>query len=101
MTSRIAPASATTAVKTARMKPCCLALVDNDLRSMAADAETRRWRVLSLEDRSELASGAIKAGMDESLAIVRDKAATAARAIGYEPQEYVLEAATPRGDTRV
>ncbi len=87
-----APVSPTTpALKQAKMKPCCLAISAEAAQGIGDQSHTRKWRVLSLDDQSELASGHIDASFDDLLMIVREKAATAARGIGYDPQQFILD----------
>ena len=78
--------------ETARMQPCCLAVsTDADVRSNPTAGGTRRWRALSLDTHAELATGDLPAREGDALALVRERAAQAARARGYEPQAFVLE----------
>ncbi len=87
-----APAStATQTLKQAKMKPCCLAISADAAQGIGDQAFTRKWRVLSLDDQSELATGQVDAGWDDLLMIIREKAATAARGIGFDPQQFILE----------
>ena len=81
----------TQTLKQAKMKPCCLAISADAAPGVGDQAFTRKWRVLSLDDRSELASGMVDAGSDDLLMIIREKAAMAVRGIGFEPQQFILE----------
>lgn len=85
------PTASAPTLKAAKMKPCCLAISAESAPGIGHEAFTRKWRVLSLEDQSELASGHIDASFDDLLMVIREKAATAARGIGYDPQQFVLE----------
>jgi hypothetical protein len=75
------------------MKPCYLALSSDVLLGSGAAAHTtsRRWRILSIDSRTELHAGKLVTNADDPLAIVRDKAQALAREQGYEPQSYILE----------
>jgi hypothetical protein len=83
--------TATPTLKQAKMKPCCLAISAEALQDIGEEGLTRTWRALSLDDQRELASGQVDAGSDDLLMIIREKAATAARGIGYDPQQFILE----------
>jgi hypothetical protein len=92
-----APVNPTAPLKQAKMKPCCLAISADAAAGMDVQSssfvppKTRTWRALSLDDQTELAKGEVAAGSDELLMIIREKAATAARGIGYDPQQFILE----------
>ena len=90
-----APIIPTAPLKQAKMKPCCLAIGAEAAAGIGEPAITRTWRALSLDDQSELAKGEVDAGSDDLLMIIREKAATAARGIGYEPQQFILENPKP------
>lgn len=79
--------------KSARMQPCCLA-ISQETAFGAGDAAhtlTRRWRALAIDDHRELTSGELTTNMDDPLMVVRDKAMLAARSLGFDPQQFVLE----------
>jgi hypothetical protein len=78
-------------LKQARMKPCCLAISAEAAAGIGEPAMTRQWRALSLDGQTELAKGEVDAGLDDLLMIIREKAATAARGVGYDPQQFILE----------
>lgn len=81
--------------KSARMLPCCLA-ISQDTAFGTGDAShtlRRRWRALAIDDHHELTSGELVTNMDDPLMVVRDKAMLAARSLGYEPQQFVLDKA--------
>jgi hypothetical protein len=88
--------------KTASMTPCRLALSPDAMPGSRelGRAGMRHWRVLSLADRRELGSGNIEVNCGDSLALVRDKAAGAVRARGFEPLEFVMEADPDGGVVR-
>lgn len=80
--------------KHAKMRPCCLAISSESAfgTGEASHTMTRRWRVLSIENPStELMAGELVTNMDDPLAVVRDKAASAARSMGFDPQQFILE----------
>ncbi|OWY71185.1 hypothetical protein B7486_11325 [cyanobacterium TDX16] len=94
MTTTIDPSvAAKPSVKTAAVQPCCLAISSDMILGVgaAADMSTRRWRALSIDDRKVLTSGELTTNMDDPLAVVRDKAVSAARSLGFEPQQFILE----------
>lgn len=86
-----APIIPTTPLKQAKMKPCCLAIKNIGPIGPIGPMLPIQWRALSLDDQSELAKGEVDAGSDDLLMIIREKAATAARGIGYDPQQFILE----------
>lgn len=79
------------------LKPCHLAVSTEALLGAAgaSDTMTRRWRVLAVEDHHELTSGELVTDMADPLAVVRDKAVLAARKLGFEPQQVILERTAP------
>ncbi len=80
--------------KIAKMRPCCLAISSESAfgTGEAAHTMTRRWRILAIEDpTTELMAGDLVTNMDDPLAVVREKAASAARSLGFEPQQFILE----------
>lgn len=85
------PTDTVPTLKEGRMKPCCLAISAQAVPDLGREIATRKWRVLSLDDQSELASGQIDAAFDDLLMVIREKAATAARGIGYDPQQFILD----------
>ena len=96
MTATSEPSKTSTPVhKVSRLQPCCLAISSDMTLGIgdAAHTSTRRWRALSIEDHKVLTTGELVANMDDPLAIVRDKAVLAARDMGFDPQQFILEKA--------
>lgn len=81
--------------KIAGLQPCCLAISSDMTLGIGDAAHTtkRQWRALSIDDHKVLTSGELTANMDDPLAVVRDKAVSAARDLGFEPQQFILEKA--------
>ena len=82
---------------TARRQPCCVSVSVETRRGMgqAVRVAFRRWRALSLDRREELAAGEFETNLDEPLSVARDRATSAARERGYDPQQFVLEKYEP------
>ncbi len=77
----------------AKMQPCCMAVSAETMSSSGDRSQTamRRWRALTLDRHAQLGTGQFATNDGDALAIVRDKAAAAAREQGYEPLKFILE----------
>lgn len=81
-----------TAQTQAVRKPCCLAVsAVPDLSRLDATGDVRTWKALSLDRRSVLGTGEVRLDGMEPLAVVRDRAAAAARECGFDPTQFILE----------
>ncbi len=73
-------------------QPCCLAIsAVPDLAQLDSAGDVRAWRALSLDRRTVLGSGELLLDGMEPLAILRERAAEAARERGFEPRQFILE----------